>query len=493
MVAAVDGASAVTGPRAPRAPGKWRRVKIAARQVMPVPIWRTLQRLKRSARNALFRAHDRAWMLDHLPTQPSELRLLTTVIGQFEREELARAYAHDPWLRNYLVNVWEYVQGEALLTTYPWNVTVPIADVCNARCTFCTSWLEGTRVLSLDEVPKFGEILPFARTLGIAGHGEPLAHPQCEEIFERISRYLDPRCESYVITNGVFLERRLASLRRLNTKTFNISLNAATNDTHERVMGLGRDALKRVLSTTRRLVHERETWNTELQVTISFVINRDNVHELAAFVRLGNELGVDSIYLRTLMPIGSLPWGLNYHALPPHLDPDFREHVHAAKKAIVSSRSRVITDVDSWESRVLSEPLQEEVRRSPPRLISRVEAARDPSIREKYSRYYEDSAGLGRPVSGVPDNLEDGSNPYGRAAHYHCSFVYHDFIINDFNMRLIPCCYMTQVPGFEAVRFDGTRPFFEHWNSPAFVTLRRRLMEGPLYGACKKCPAQELL
>jgi hypothetical protein len=88
------------------------------------------------------------------------------------------------------------------------------------------------------------------------------------------------------------------------------------------------------------------------------------------------------------------------------------------------------------------------------------------------------------------DDMDDGSNPYGRTAHYRCAFVYHDFIVNDFNMRLIPCCYMSQVPGFEVVRFDGKRPFLEYWNSPAFVMLRRRLKEGPLYGACRKCPAQ---
>jgi Iron-sulfur cluster-binding domain len=86
--------------------------------------------------------------------------------------------------------------------------------------------------------------------------------------------------------------------------------------------------------------------------------------------------------------------------------------------------------------------------------------------------------------------MDDGSNPYGRTARYRCSFVYHDFIVNDFNMRLIPCCYMAQVPGFEVVRFDSARPFLEYWNSPSFVTLRRRLKEGPLYGACRKCPAQ---
>jgi hypothetical protein len=103
--------------------------------------------------------------------------------------------------------------------------------------------------------------------------------------------------------------------------------------------------------------------------------------------------------------------------------------------------------------------------------------------------------GTGQPLSDAKadvDTFDDSTNPFHRQPPYHCYFVYHDFIINDFNLRFIPCCYMSQVPGFEVVRYDGSRPFMDYWNSPAFVTLRKRLQEGPLYGACKKCPAQDV-
>jgi wyosine [tRNA(Phe)-imidazoG37] synthetase (radical SAM superfamily) len=469
---------------------RWRRVRGAVREAAPVPLWRTLRRLKRSARSVLLHQRGHAWLLRRLPAHLSDVGLLSQLIGRFGKDEIARAYAHDPWLGNYFVNVWEYAHGEAVLASYPWNVTIPIADVCNARCTFCTSWLEGTRVLALEEVPKFAEVLRFARTLGIAGHGEPLAHPRCDEILARISSYLDPRCESYVITNGVFLEQRLETLRKVNVTTFNISLNAVTPETHDRVMGLGPAALPRILSTIERLVEARESGPAVVRVTISFVINRDNVHELAEFVRLGNRLRVDTIYLRTLMPVASLPWGLNYHALPPYRHPDFKKYVGEAKQAMGNSRVQIVADVESWDGPVLTPPVEAEARRNILPLIDRRQAAADPAIRVQYARFYEDQAGEGRPVPQATDSMDDGSNPYGRSAHYRCSFVYHDFIVNDFNMRLIPCCYMAQVPGFEVVRFDGRRPFLDYWNSAAFVTLRRRLKQGPLYGACRKCPAQ---
>jgi wyosine [tRNA(Phe)-imidazoG37] synthetase (radical SAM superfamily) len=414
------------------------------------------------------------------------------------KEDVLSEYASDPWSRNYFLNWWEFYHGVAVLSSYPWNVTIPIADVCNARCTFCTSWLEGTRVLELDEVSHFAEVLPYARLLGIAGHGEPLAHPHCEELFERLGSYLDPRCESYVITNGVFLEKRKQALERLNVTTYNISLNAASSGTHDAVMGLGAEAFADIIASIQRLVAKRDSSVSSIKrpyVNISFVINRDNVHDMADFIRLGNRLGVDNIYLRTLSAVGSAVIGLNYHLLPPYLHPEFEKHTEEAKQAMAESKANIVTDVASWSAPVLSQEMATLVQLQAPPVVERKDALKDHKLREAYTHFYGDVKGTGQPLSepeGNADTFEDGANPFLREPPFNCHFVYHDFIINDFNLRLIPCCYMSSVPGFELIRFDGKRPFMEYWNSPAFVSLRTRLQQGPLYGACKRCPAQDV-
>jgi sulfatase maturation enzyme AslB (radical SAM superfamily) len=420
-------------------------------------------------------------------------------LQQVDKQDIVREYGGDPWLCNYFVNLWEYLKGEDTLTSYPYNVTIPIADVCNARCSFCTSWLEGTRVLAVEDVGKFAEVLTHARVLGIAGHGEPLAHPHCEELFAEIGAYLDPRCQAYLITNGVFVRKQRVALAKVNVTTYNISLNATTPLTHDTVMGLGLDGFDGVMAELRDLIQRRNTENPRLEINISMVINRDNVHELADFVEMGNELGVNKIYLRTLNPQTSFPIGLNYHRLPPYLHPKFAEYVEAAKAAIARSRSLIVTDTESWGTPVFSEPVEPLITIHPPAEVDRKEALKDKAVREFYGNYYEcreKGHGLGEPIQLEPgavfDPMEDGSNPYNRSPHLHCTFVYQDFIINDFNSRLLPCCYMADVPGFDVTRYDGSRPFFEYWNSPAFRALRRHLREGPLYGACKKCPAQSL-
>jgi hypothetical protein len=137
-------------------------------------------------------------------------------------------WSGDPWLCNYFVNLWKYPNGEDTLISYSYNVTIPIADVCNARCTFCTPWLEGTKVRALEDVDGFADVLRHARVVGLAGHGEPLAHPHCEELLGRISAQLDPRCQAYLITNGVFLQKQRPALAKINITTSLLSKTGQT-------------------------------------------------------------------------------------------------------------------------------------------------------------------------------------------------------------------------------------------------------------------------
>jgi hypothetical protein len=84
----------------------------------------------------------------------------------------------------------------------------------------------------------------------------------------------------------------------------------------------------------------------------------------------------------------------------------------------------------------------------------------------------------------------DRGNPYGRSHPFSCNLVYYSVQILDKAMTVYACCFMPRVPGFETMRFAATDDFFELWNSPALVQLRRSLQQGPLYPACKSCTYQ---
>jgi hypothetical protein len=91
-------------------------------------------------------------------------------------------------------------------------------------------------------------------------------------------------------------------------------------------------------------------------------------------------------------------------------------------------------------------------------------------------------------VHNSADPLDDGTNPLGRQARFGCKAVYYNLYINEMFYRINPCCYLQQVPGFEETRLYDDMTFMEGWNAPGMVELRRRLAEGPLFGACMRCP-----
>jgi hypothetical protein len=338
-------------------------------------------------------------------------------------------------------------------------------------------------------VEGFAPVLRHAKLLGLAGHGEPLVHPKCEALLEKFAEILDPRCQSYIITNGVHLEKHLEALLRMNVVTFNISLNAATAATHDAVMHLGPNALESVLRAIRTLIQLRDSSRRAIQVNISCVVIEPNVHEAAAFVRLGNELRVNNVYLRTLSPTPTLAPGLNYHQLPPSRHPDFERLRNEANTAIAESTVRVLANPETWDAPTFPAPVLAQIAANPPEIIPISRAMREPAFKKHYQPAPVGASRGGKHADATNGRWEeDGANPYGRAARFHCKSVYNCLYINTFAFRITPCCYMSDVPGYESIVWNGSYDFFEAWNSPAMVELRRRLTAGPLMQPCLTCP-----
>lgn len=406
-------------------------------------------------------------------------------IASYGKAEILDYFKHDSWQQNIVLNIWEQLNGVETLESYPWNITLPIADVCNARCNFCTSWLAGTKFLKPEDVERYEEVLPFAYHFGYQGHGEPLANPHIGELLNYFGKRLDPRCFTYTITNGVYLEKLLEDLLEARVNVLNVSLNATTPDVHDSVMGLGPDAFGKIIKTLRKVSNLRETGTS---FTISMVLTADNIHQAADFVRLGNDIGASTIYLRSLMPSSIVAPGLNYHLLAPRNHPDFDDHKEAALRAIENSKVRIEAQPETWSNDSVTSAVRRSVENNPPPYQTRSAAARSQEVREYYRRSEATGlSGRGEFLNFV-DDLSD--NPYDRTAPFSCKFVYYNLISTELTWRLSPCCYMAGVPGHKQLAIGETGRFHDYWNSPAYVNLRKRLQQGPLFQACATCPMQ---
>jgi molybdenum cofactor biosynthesis enzyme MoaA len=403
---------------------------------------------------------------------------------------------------NYFLNIWECVNSVSYLESYPWNIAIPIADLCNAKCTFCDSWLRGTGIVTVEDLDFFIEPIKHARILVLQGHGEPLVNPNIDSMLLKLSEMVPEECRTSIITNGFKLEEKLDLLLKANVQVFNISLNATTAEVHDIVMGLGPAAFDKVIGSVKTLANLKKQ-DKNIEITLSIVVTQDNVHQVVDFIDLAHSLNVDHIYLRTLGHQGEwsekqisavenprdlmLP-GLNYYQLPPYLHSDFENIYVKILDRIKNSTITIECQPETWKTPVYGENWQKFVNEKwdTIKFIPREEAAKDKSIRE----YFKESQKL---IKGQGNHSHEiilaDYNPYNRQPKFNCKFAYHRLLSFETNLQMQPCCYMSSVPGYEPVVIEDSN-FKRYQNSPAMIKLRDSLNNGPLFDNCKTCPWQ---
>lgn len=127
------------------------------------------------------------------------------------------------------------------LVSVPQYVALCPTGQCNALCEFCSVTINRTgivkRQLSSGNLDKI--LAPVSKTVhlyGLEGNGEPTLYRDFEGLLQRL---LSNGSKAYLITNGSRLNRKLISLlSNENVDSVNFSLNAATAETHRRVMKL---------------------------------------------------------------------------------------------------------------------------------------------------------------------------------------------------------------------------------------------------------------
>jgi MoaA/NifB/PqqE/SkfB family radical SAM enzyme len=280
-------------------------------------------------------------------------------------------------------------------------------------------------------------------------------------------------------TNGTRLEDWIDRLLAANVMDYAISIHAATQETHQDLMGFRAEEFERVKRAIRRLTAQKAEF-PRLNVELVLVVTRQNIGEIPAFIEMSERLGADQVHLRTLMPMDSPREGLDYHRLPPYLHPEFESLRHAAEMAIARSRLPVKADPGTWSRPVFSPEWE-------PRLGSIPLTARGDRRYYRISEIEWDALGAGQPHQAAePCRLRE--DPYGRHPPLYCPSPYTAFYVNGTDRRVIPCVYMHKVPNHEFMHFKPSMTFADVWNSPAMVAVRRSLHQGPLMPTCLKCP-----
>jgi pyrroloquinoline quinone biosynthesis protein E len=149
---------------------------------------------------------------------------------------------------------------------------------------------------------KILDDLPWSpASVVLSGIGEPLMNP---EFFSLVDILADRGIKCEFFTNGTLLTapRRQAILSRSNVETVAISCDGSQKDTFESLR-VGADFDKWKQSVQEFLLQAKEERDGTLNIEMSVVLSKQNLHELGDVLRLASELGFGSINALDPIPL----------------------------------------------------------------------------------------------------------------------------------------------------------------------------------------------
>jgi len=172
------------------------------------------------------------------------------------------------------------------LQSFPTLFKPDNSNVCNLSCIMCDRQIHVNDPELIDKtVRDMRDYLPSAKSIVLSGIGDPLAIPYARDL---LANYevdgSDLRFD--LITNGLLLPKYWDSIKHQRFGGIQISVDAATNRTYERIrVGGTWDALLRTLAL---LQDNRDKFSN---VGITMVVMRSNYREIQAFIDLAESYG----------------------------------------------------------------------------------------------------------------------------------------------------------------------------------------------------------
>ncbi len=187
----------------------------------------------------------------------------------------------------------------------PLYITAVLTYRCNIRCSFCG-------VFKHDPITdKEYQDMPFslyqkilqkfrsALTIRLGG-GEPFLH---KDIFKMIEYARKFKMRVAIDTNGTLIPNMIDQILSAAPHLLSVSLNACNEEEYRKINNAKKGVFEEVLNGIGKLIEEKNKKRRNIKLAVSYVCTKRNYAEIPRMVELGQELGVERIYLRNLLPI----------------------------------------------------------------------------------------------------------------------------------------------------------------------------------------------
>jgi len=201
------------------------------------------------------------------------------------------------------------LEGAPVVHHYPNSITLELTPRCNLTCSHCSSHGDGESHLRYNKMPELSvehlermaeEVFDSVTEISLVGRGEPMmVSPALWDALVRRVRH--HRILLGITTNGLFVKRRLPQDLLPHLGMVQFSIDGGSEETVR--VNRGGASLEEILEN---LAHfDRMRREADLlrrpRLSISWTMKRNNVRELAGFIRRMLQYDVDYYYLRHLM------------------------------------------------------------------------------------------------------------------------------------------------------------------------------------------------
>lgn len=258
----------------------------------------------KSIRNSLDTDHDviiKEELLSSLTGCGDDVQLLKDILSNMDEkfydkidllQYLLETHPNPHWV-NYLLSQEEFAKGREIVHSFPTNIWLDLASICNIECRFCkyTSNLLPKSFVSLQQVEAI-EWLKFVRLLNLsAGTGESLTNPEFIKIFHYI-RATYPHLHITFLTNGKALSEEICYTLRDQLDQFHISMNASNAEDYEEIIHKGSwELFLKNLKQMKRILKNC----SRPKISASFVMMRWNIERAVEYLEFAADHGASLV------------------------------------------------------------------------------------------------------------------------------------------------------------------------------------------------------
>jgi MoaA/NifB/PqqE/SkfB family radical SAM enzyme len=187
---------------------------------------------------------------------------------------------------------------------YPKKIYVELTTRCNLRCKMCVKYAAGSCIAEEDlPLAVFKGLAPSlanAQTLILNGIGEPLLHPDLEEIVSFARANMTPEAVIGFQSNGNLLdEGKSLQLISAGLSTVCLSLDSLEDTAEDQAGGHSLTAVSQAIASLNAARRRGDA--SHFRIGLEMVLSKKTIHELPKLIQWAADRGADYIITTHLL------------------------------------------------------------------------------------------------------------------------------------------------------------------------------------------------